>query len=75
MDLQTMGRVVALFGLALAIVGGLLWLAGQLGLSELPGNIRLNGQGWSCVFPIAASIVISLLLTIVLNVLLRFFWR
>lgn len=68
-----MGRVVALLGVSMLIVGGLLWLGGRLGLGALPGDLRLSGQGWSCFVPIATSIILSLLLTIVLNVVWRFF--
>ena len=71
MDLEALGRLLALLGVSLALVGGLLWLGGRLGLGALPGNLRFNGQGWSCFVPITASILISLLLTLVLNVVLR----
>lgn len=73
MDLQTAGRIVLLMALGLAIVGGLMLLGGRLGLGEMPGNFRLQGEGWTCFVPVVASIVLSLLLTIVLNVLLRWF--
>ena len=71
MDLEALGRMLALLGVSLALVGGLLWLGGRLGLGALPGNLRLNGHGWSCLVPITASILISLLLTLVLNFVLR----
>jgi len=72
-DLETIGKFVAVAGIAMVLVGGLLWLGGRLGLGSLPGNIRVNGEGWSCYVPIAASILVSLLLTLVLNLLIRFF--
>ena len=71
MDLQTMGRFVAVFGIALVVTGGLLWLAGRLGIGDLPGNLRFGGEGWTCFVPITASILISLVLTVVINILLR----
>jgi hypothetical protein len=73
MDLQTMGRIVLLLGLAMVIAGGLLLLGSRLGLGSLPGNVRVGGQNWSCYLPIAASILLSLLLTLIVNVLWRLF--
>lgn len=73
MELQTLGKLLVVMSLALAIVGGMLWLAGRFGLSTMPGSLRLEGDGWTCVVPIVASIIVSLLLTVVLNVVLRWF--
>lgn len=75
MDLEAVGRFLAIAGVSLVVIGVALWLGGRLGVGSLPGNIRLNGQGWSCFIPITASILLSLLLTIVLNLILRFFNR
>ncbi len=73
MDLQSLGKMLIFLALGLAIVGALFWLGGRMGLGSLPGNIRLEGENWSCFVPLAASIAISLLLTIVLNVVFRWF--
>lgn len=75
MDLQTAGKLAVLLGISLAIVGGLLWVGGRLGLGTLPGDLRLQGPGWSCFVPIGMSILLSLLLTLALNLLLRWFGR
>jgi hypothetical protein len=75
MDLESAGKLLLLFGLSLAVVGGLLWAGGRLGLGSVPGNFNVSGQGWSCLLPIGLSILLSLVLTIVLNVILRFFNR
>ncbi len=73
MNLEHAGKWLVLVGLALVLVGGLIWLLGRYvpGLSQLPGTIRVQSGGLTCVFPLLASIVISVLLTIVLNVVLR----
>jgi hypothetical protein len=70
-DLQTVGKFTILLGVSLAIVGGMLWGAGKMGLGGLPGDLRFSGQGWGCFVPITTSILLSLLLTLVLNLLLR----
>jgi len=75
MDLASIGKWLLGIGLGLAVLGAALWLAGEFGLpiGRLPGDIRLEGRGWSVYFPVATCIVISLVLTIVVNVLARIF--
>lgn len=61
-------------GAGVILLGGGLWLAGRLGLplGRLPGDIRLQFGSVTCVFPLASSILLSLLLTVGLNLLGRF---
>ncbi len=73
MDLQLMGKWLVLMGVGLAIVGGLFWLGGRAGLGSLPGDIAYRGQNMSCYVPIVSSIVISLLLTLIVNLIIRWF--
>jgi len=73
MDLETLGKYLLLFSAALAVTGGLLLLGGRLGLGSLPGDMRIDREGYSCFVPIATSIVLSLILTIVLNLIIRWF--
>jgi hypothetical protein len=72
-DPSTVGRWILIFGLILAGVGGLLWLAGRSGLplGRLAGDFRFEIGGVTCFFPLATSILISLILTILLNVVAR----
>jgi hypothetical protein len=59
-------------GLVVAGLGGLLWVAGRFfNVGNLPGDVRIEGQGFSCFVPIASMIVISIILTIVLNIVIR----
>jgi len=73
MDLQSLGKLLVLMSIGLALLGGLLWLSGRLGLGSLPGDLRLQGDGWGCFVPIAASILLSVVLTVILNVVWRWF--
>jgi hypothetical protein len=75
MDLQGIGRVVIVAGIALAVLGLVIWFGGRLGLGSLPGDLRFGDEDWGCYVPIASMIVLSLLLTVVVNVLLRLFDR
>jgi ABC-type Na+ efflux pump permease subunit len=72
MDLQQLGKVLLVVSVGLALAGVLLWLLGKAGLGSLPGDIRLQGENWSCFIPIATSILLSLLLTLAFWLLSRF---
>ena len=76
-DVSTIGKWIVVIGLGLAVVGGLVWLAGRLGLplGRLPGDINIQNGNFSFYFPCASSILISLLLTVLLNVVVRLFRR
>lgn len=71
MDMQTIGRMLLVFAAVLAALGALMWLGGRLGLGSLPGDLRFGGQGWSCYVPIVSSIILSVLLTVLLNLFFR----
>ena len=76
-DTSTLGKWIILVGLGLALLGGVIWLVGKTGLplGRLPGDIRIERDGFSFYFPLATSILISIGLTILLNVLARLFKR
>jgi hypothetical protein len=73
MDLSSLGKGVVVLGLVLVVVGVLLWGLGRAGvpLGRLPGDIRIEREGVSCYLPIVSMLVLSLLLTLLLNVVLR----
>ena len=59
-------------GIVIAIIGGIIWLLSRIpGINQIPGTIKIQGAGFTCVIPLLASIVISILLTIVLNLIAR----
>ncbi len=76
-DLSTIGKWLIAAGLALALLGGVVWLAGKTGLplGRLPGDIRFERGGFSFYFPLTTSILISVGLTVLLSVLARFLKR
>ena len=73
--MEGIGKLLVALGIAFAIVGGLVWAAGRLGLESLPGNLRFGSEQWGCYVPIALSIVLSIVLTLVLNVVIRWFGK
>jgi hypothetical protein len=70
------GKWILIFGVLLVAVEAVVWLIESLGLplGRLPGDVRVRGEGWSFAFPIATCIVISVVLTALLNAAL-WFWR
>jgi len=57
---------------ALLVVTGLLFLVAQkFGLGRLPGDIAIRRGNTSFYFPIVSSILASIVLTVILNLVLR----
>jgi len=60
-----LGRTLIIFGLLIAALGLLLTLAGKLPwLGRLPGDITIRRENFTFYFPLATSIILSLLLTL-----------
>ncbi|MGA7136836.1 MAG: DUF2905 domain-containing protein [Terriglobales bacterium] len=55
-------------GIALVVIGGIVMLLGRTGLpiGRLPGDILYRGKNSTFYFPLASSILISVVLSIVL---------
>ena len=71
--METTARYLMVAGAILFLVGGGIYLATKWGLplGRLPGDIRIEGQRGGFYFPIVTSILVSLILTVVLNLLAR----
>jgi Protein of unknown function (DUF2905) len=74
-DLSGAGRFLLLTGLVLSAIGALLLLAPRIPgldrLGRLPGDIVIERGPVTVFVPLVSSIVISVLLTIVLNLIFR----
>jgi hypothetical protein len=66
--MQDVGRLLLVFGVLLAVIGGGLMLFGRF---HLPGDLTFRSGGVTVYIPIATSIIISIVLTLVLNVVFR----
>jgi hypothetical protein len=65
------GRIVLIIGIVLVVVGGLAVLGVRLPFGHLPGDIAIEGERGAVYIPIASMLVISLILTIVVNLFIR----
>jgi hypothetical protein len=75
---EGMGKMLILMGLFVLLMGLILTFAPKLRipfLGRLPGDIRIEREGFSFYFPIVTCILLSILLTIVLNVVSRLLSR
>lgn len=72
--METFGRYVMIGGVVLFLVGGAIFLSARFGfpLGRLPGDIRIEGANGSFYFPLTSSILVSVVLTIMLNLAVRF---
>jgi hypothetical protein len=65
------GRSLIVLGALLAIVGAVLLLGERFGLGRLPGDLVWKRKNVSVHFPIVTSLVVSVVLTLLLNLILR----
>jgi len=70
-----LGKAIVGIGATLIIIGLLFWFAGDKlnWFGRLPGDIRIERPGFSCFFPITTMIIVSIVLSILLSLLSRFF--
>jgi hypothetical protein len=68
-----LGRTLVFLGLLLVVVGAVVLGLNRLNLplGRLPGDFTWRGRGWSVSFPLATSILISVLLSVLLWVIGR----
>lgn len=65
-------KLLILFGLVLAALGGLLLLVGKIPfIGRLPGDFTIQRENFTFYFPLASSIVISILLTLFFSLFTR----
>ena len=70
--METLGRMLLIMGGLIALLGVIFLLGGKMPwFGRLPGDIRIERGNASCVFPIATSLLLSLVLTIFLNLIAR----
>lgn len=64
--METAGKLLLIVGVALAVLGGVVWLLARMGFRGLPGDIRYETNGTTIYFPIVTCIVISIVATAIL---------
>ncbi len=69
--MDSVGRALLAMGVLLVLLGGAFLLASKLGWTRLPGDILWRKGNFTFYAPIGLMIVVSVLLTIALNLFSR----
>jgi hypothetical protein len=69
---RNLAAVVIAVGLAVVVVGVLIWVGALSWFGRLPGDVRYEGDSTRVLFPITSMLLVSLVLTVVVNVVARF---
>jgi hypothetical protein len=77
MSALSLGKFLIYIGGVILIIGVAIYLLGRVGFSfdKIPGNIRIQNGNMTCVIALGASIFLSILLTVILNIIVRFMNR
>ena len=71
-ELGGLGKLLIGFGVVMIILGGIFLLLGNLSgkvpwIGRLPGDIYIQRGNWSFYFPLATSILLSIILTLIFS--------
>jgi hypothetical protein len=70
-DLSGVGRALIILAVLIALLGVILILAGRGLIPRLPGDIAVERGNTRFYFPLGTSILLSVVMTVVLNLILR----
>jgi hypothetical protein len=72
MPLNGVGKLLIVLGGLLILIGAAIILVGKIPwLGRLPGDIYIERRNFTIVFPLATSILVSVILSLVLYLLFR----
>ena len=71
MEPSSVGKLLLIVGVIALVAGGLFLLLGRMGLGSMPGDMRFGRGNVRFYFPLGTSIVLSIILTVLLNLFLR----
>jgi hypothetical protein len=69
--MSQLARMLIVSGVVMAGLGVLLLWGERLGLGKLPGDLLWKRKGTTVYFPIVTSLLVSVVLTVLLNLFLR----
>jgi len=68
--MENVARMLILTGIILLVVGGIFLLYAKFSF-HMPGDIVIRRKNFVFFFPLATSIILSIVLTVILNLLIR----
>jgi hypothetical protein len=71
--MEQTAKILVLLGGVFILAGGVVYLLSRLNMNinRMPGNFVYSGENMTVYIPCAASIFISILLTVILNIIIR----
>ena len=66
-----LGRILLVIGIVRVVVGGRAALGVRLPFGRLPGDIAIEGERGGFYFPIVTMIIVSVVLTVLVNLFFR----
>jgi hypothetical protein len=75
--LPSLAKIFLIIGVIFIVIAGVLYMAGRINLplGRLPGDFQFQAKGFTCIVPLATSILLSILLSIILTIFSRFIGR
>lgn len=73
MSSPSAGPILVTLGLALVVVGLLVWVGGFGWFGRLPGDIRIERESVHVYVPLVSMLLISIILNLVFYLIRRFF--
>jgi Protein of unknown function (DUF2905) len=70
-NLEGIGKLLISGAVVLLVLGGIFLLLGRFGLDRLPGDLVFRRGNFTVYAPIGLMIVVSVILTILLNLFIR----
>ena len=72
MAIESLGRLLISIGVVVVLIGGFFVLAAKVPwFGKLPGDLVYRREGWTIYFPVATMVLVSLVLTLLLNIIWR----
>jgi len=70
--IQNLGKLLIVLGVIVIAIGGLLLFSGKIPwIGRLPGDILIQKKNYTFYFPLATSIIISMIITLIFWLLWR----
>ncbi len=75
-NFSNIGKILIFIGIGIAILGALIILFSKVPFfGKLPGDFSIKKDNFSFYFPLASSVIISIILTAVINIILFLVFR
>ena len=73
MDVRALGTIIIVVGVAAVVIGVLVYIDALGWFGRLPGDIRIERDNTRVYIPITSMILVSVVLTVLVNVVRRLF--